>query len=141
MSLREQLQTIHATHGALTPDLVVEEATPKSSPLHDRFEWNNSVAGHAYRLIQARELIRSVKVTYRNDLTGEKSTVRAFQSVRRADAASPSYEPTEKVLEDEFATAMILRDMERDIVTLKNRYEHFVEFAEMVKKHLGVEAA
>lgn len=48
--------------GRLTPDAVLKDAKSASSPLHDQFEWNDSVAAVQWRLAQARELIRSVKV-------------------------------------------------------------------------------
>ena len=46
--------------GVLQPEVVVNEARPASSPLHSRFEWDNSVAGQNYRIWQARQLIRVV---------------------------------------------------------------------------------
>jgi hypothetical protein len=48
--------------GRVTPDEVVEAAKSKSSPLHSCFDWDDSVAGHKWRLEQARTLIRTVKV-------------------------------------------------------------------------------
>jgi hypothetical protein len=44
--------------GLLQPETVVESARPASSPLHSRFEWDNTVAGQQYRIWQARQLIR-----------------------------------------------------------------------------------
>jgi len=41
---------------------VVEEAEAKSNPLHDCFEWDDSSAGHQYRMQQARQLIRVVHI-------------------------------------------------------------------------------
>lgn len=48
--------------GRLTPDAVLQDARSKSSPLHDQFEWNDSEAAKQWRLSQARELIRSVRI-------------------------------------------------------------------------------
>lgn len=48
--------------GRLTPDDVVEEASSPKSPLHQFFEWDNTVAAYKYRLEQARELIKTVTV-------------------------------------------------------------------------------
>lgn len=49
--------------GVLKPEHVLVEAANPSHPLHDRFEWDDARAGHAYRIDQARTLIRSVKVS------------------------------------------------------------------------------
>lgn len=46
---------------------VVESARPKDSPLHGEFEWNDKKAGHAYRLNQARTLIRAVVLVEKRD--------------------------------------------------------------------------
>lgn len=48
--------------GRLTPDAVLQDARSKSSPLHDQFEWDDSEAAKQWRLSQARELIRSVRI-------------------------------------------------------------------------------
>lgn len=44
---------------------VVEAAKSPSSPLHSRFEWDNTKAGHEYRLAQARKLIRVFEIVTR----------------------------------------------------------------------------
>ncbi len=41
---------------------VVEAAKAPTHPLHQHFEWNNTKAAAAYRLVQARNLIRSITV-------------------------------------------------------------------------------
>lgn len=51
-----------ARRGRLTPEDVLAAARDKSSPLHDSFEWDDDAAAHAYRLDQARGLIRRVRV-------------------------------------------------------------------------------
>lgn len=65
LSVKDALQQICNDHkGVITPDIVLKEAKKKTSPLHTYFEWNDSAAAKSYRLIQAGNLIRSVKVTY-----------------------------------------------------------------------------
>jgi hypothetical protein len=59
-----ELHRIAGKHGGkLRPVDVVREARAKSSPLHCEFVWDDSVAGHRYRIWQARQLI-SVTVEY-----------------------------------------------------------------------------
>jgi hypothetical protein len=48
--------------GRLTPEAVLEEARKKDSPLREHFTWDNKVAGDRLRLIEARTLIRTVKI-------------------------------------------------------------------------------
>ena len=44
----------------LTPEQVVEDARPESSPTHKFFEWNDAVAADKYRLGQAGHFLRNV---------------------------------------------------------------------------------
>jgi len=49
--------------GRLTPEEVVDEARDPDSPLHRYFEWDDSAAAEAWRLNQARSMIRWVHAT------------------------------------------------------------------------------
>ena len=59
---RQALSLLYKQHRQLTPSLVVETAKNPASPLHQAFEWDDTKGAHAYRLIQARTLIREVRV-------------------------------------------------------------------------------
>ena len=136
MSLRDQLLDIRERHGRLVPDLVVQEAESVDHPLHDRFEWDDTVAGPAYRRVQAHELIRSVRVVYRPaDDVSPGQTVRAFHAIR-GQAGGYVYEPAEAIAADPVAATVLLRDMEREWQALKRRFEQFAEFREMVRRDL-----
>lgn len=50
------------TKGTLTPQRVVKAAEDERSPLHDYFEWDDTKASDKYRLLQARVLIKRVRV-------------------------------------------------------------------------------
>lgn len=135
MNLRDQLLAIREKHGRLDPHLVIEEAREETHPLHSRFEWDDSVAGEAWRRSQAHELIRSVRLVYREATEQEAArSVRAFHAVRREDGHT--YEPAEKVIEDPFTKRLVLADMEREWKALKRRYETFAEFADMVRRDI-----
>lgn len=53
--------------GELTPRDVVDDARNPNSPLHSYFEWDDGAAAEAYRLKQARGLIKAVVAIYRDD--------------------------------------------------------------------------
>lgn len=135
MSLRDQLQAIYDQRGKLTPAIVVDEARAENHPLHSRFEWDDKVAGEAWRRQQAHELIRSVRVVYKQaDETSPEKSVRAYHAVRTEDGHV--YEPAEKVAQDEFARQLVLGDMRREWEALKRRYESFQEFLDMIRRDL-----
>lgn len=56
------LAEIEQVHGSVTPEIVVKESERADHEWHGRFEWNDSLAAHRYRLDQARALIRSVRI-------------------------------------------------------------------------------
>lgn len=63
-----ELKRLHESNGSLTPELVIDAASDEDNPLHAIFDWNNESAAASYRLMQARNLIRSVQiVTVEND--------------------------------------------------------------------------
>src|SRR6267142_1830655 len=45
-----------------TPDDIIDAAADPQHALHGDFEWNDSLAGHRWRQMQARALLRSVEV-------------------------------------------------------------------------------
>jgi hypothetical protein len=135
MSLRDQLQAIYNERGKLTPAIVVDEARDETHPLHNRFEWDDAVAGESWRRQQAHELIRSVRVVYREaDEKNPEKSVRGFHAVR--SEKEHVYEPVQKVAEDEFTRQLVLKDMEREWRALRRRYEQFAEFIEMVRRDM-----
>jgi len=128
VSLRDELQAIRRKRGKLTPEIVVNEARKESHPLHHRFEWNDAIAGAAYRREQAHDLIQSVRISYSH--RGHNRDIRAFQAVRLEDGYV--YEPSEDIASNPLLREIVLRDMEREWKQMKQRYGQFAEFVEMV---------
>lgn len=140
MNLRDALDEVRKDYGRLTGENCVAAWSDPSHPCHTRLEWDDTVAGHAYRVLQANEIIRRVTVKYgptrRN---GQPRLVRAFVSL--PDSEGRAYLPAEEVALDPQLRAIALRDMEREWKQLKARYAHFAEFAAMVLRDLGEEEA
>ena len=78
MSTKQALQDLYDKYGMLTPGLVVIAAENPGHELHDRFEWDDSIAAARYRLTQAAAIIRSVKVTVERGPDKDPIRVRAF---------------------------------------------------------------
>lgn len=57
-----ELERVRGKRGSLTPLAVVEASVPLDAPLHPVFEWDDAKAGVSYRVFQARNLIRSIRV-------------------------------------------------------------------------------
>lgn len=133
LNLRDALQSIYDRDGRLTPRSVLDSARHPDSPLHNKFEWNDSVAAERYRLAQAGDLIRKVKIKHRPDKPAR--VIREFVSVHNADGYA--YHPTRVVAVDDRMRTVVLAEMEREWKALKQRYGHLAEFMTMVRSDLG----
>jgi len=112
----------------LTPGNVVREARRKTSPLHGWFEWDNTAAARMYRLEQARELIRSVSVTFVGNHHSEPSTVRAF--VNLGDGSE--YEHVVSVVAVPEKMDRLLAMAKREMDAFIKKYKDFNELAPVI---------
>lgn len=117
---------LEAKHGEVTPELLVAEAADPEHPLHHRFEWDDEVAGHRFRLLQARKMILEVEIVDE----GGVDRVRAFvpvemeggrRHVRVADAMG-DYE----------ARRQVYQRYRSYLVGYQRRLQQFKEFEEVV---------
>ena len=94
--------------GILQVDAVLDEAKDESSPLHDHFEWDDSVAAEAHRRYQARVLIQRCKITV---VESEPTTIRAFVSLQSDREAGGGYRMTTKVMDDAALREELMHDI------------------------------
>ena len=117
--------------GLIKPERVVEAARPKTSPIHDQFEWNNTEAAEKYRLLQASELIRvSVEII---DCGGNRDpvVVRAFTSLTTERGESGGYRATVQVLSNKQMREQMLADAIAELQAFERRYAILKELAEV----------
>lgn len=69
---------------AVTATEIVVAARPARSPIHRDFEWDDAVAGDQFRLEQARQMLRSIKVVFVNG--HESVPTRAYHQVTVVEA-------------------------------------------------------
>ena len=130
-----------ANGGVLTAQAVVEAARPEDHPLHQHFEWNDEKGAEKYRVQQARQLIRVVKLIY-VDKRGEVQKMRVFHSVSDPESGTGrSYVPLDEIQASELMTAELRRRMEIDWRNLHRRYKQFAEFIAMVQRDTAGAAA
>jgi hypothetical protein len=120
------LERVRTTNnGRLTPELVVAEASPRNSPLHEAFEWNDAKAGKKWRLEQASHMIRSIEVVR---VTPEQNKpIRAFVSVLRDE--DRSYTSTAHALSDPELRSQVVQQAWRDLEAWRQRHAELIEFA------------
>lgn len=101
-----ELARIHSAHGTLEPQTVVDESTPDDAPLHPVFEWDTDVAANKYRVWQARNLIKSVRVVHEGKTSSEPVYVHVPKSAENDN--QPGYQPVDVVVSrpDMYASAL-----------------------------------
>lgn len=84
--IRAELEAIKASSpgNRLTADAVVAFAQQEDSALHSQFEWDDTIAGHRYRIDQARNLIAKVKIEVRTEF----NRIESVYYVRDPNASS-----------------------------------------------------
>ncbi len=106
-----------AKGGLLMPEAVVEAARPEDSPLHECFTWDDRIAGEAWRLQEARVLIRTVRV----DVRVERIVVAAPYFIRDpTQGQAQGYRSLGRLLnDDERAREAVVSEFQRAAGALK----------------------
>jgi len=115
--------------GELTPKDVLDDARHDNSPLHSFFEWNDGEAAEAYRLQQARGLIRSVVAVYVDDKQPARR-MRAYVHINEPGA--PHYREASHAMSQVKTREMVLRTAWEELVGWRRRYKDLTEFAELI---------
>jgi hypothetical protein len=127
-----------ATGGHGLPEAVLEAARAKSSPLHRYFDWSDKSAAEAYRLAQAEQLVRRVKVKVIPADDSPPLRVRAYVSRRELpadeedDITRGSYLAIEDVAGESETQIALLQSIERDVMRLRKKYSSVQEFGRIV---------
>jgi hypothetical protein len=124
-----ELIRIKEEHGEkLLAEDVVETAKDAKNVLHSCFEWNNKIAGHEYRLMQARKLIKiHFTILEQAPNSGRVTEWVSLTEDRKQDGGG--YRMMVDVLEDTELRSQLLRDAKRDFLVWKAKYQHLVELA------------
>jgi hypothetical protein len=103
---REHLELIRQTTGDLRPEDVLDDARNPNSPLHSCFTWDDSVAAEAYRLTQAKAVIR-VAIRYLSRPSSEPQRVRIKVEETKSAPVAPDTDRTEELFSNTLREAEI----------------------------------
>lgn len=125
------LRTILKNHPKrkLMPAAVIEHARQPDSPLHGYFEWDDSKAAHAYRLVQARHLIAEIEIV--SDSKRESAPV--FVSLL-SDRKTGGYRDVGQVLASKSLRRELLATAVSELRAIQSRYDRLKELASVFKE-------
>lgn len=125
-----ELRRIADEHeGELRPTDVVKEAESPESPLHEHFEWDDSLAAQNHRLEQARKLIRVVV-----EVIGPARTMRTRVFVSLTpdrQKEDGGYRLVHAVLQNPTYRAQLLADALQEMQRFEKKYQDLTELAEV----------
>ena len=128
MTVKEELELIAKRHGGcLNPEDVVAFARDKTTTLHRQFCWDDSKAAEAYRLWQARQVIR-VHVTV---LEGSDEQVRAYVSLRQ-DRGEAGYRRIVDVIADDDLRQTLLEEAYAEMSVFAKKYRVLKELSAVI---------
>lgn len=124
---------LEKTREGLSPKSLLEASRDVNAPLHDEFEWDDSVAAEKYREDQAGAIIRNIVVVSSDD---GQSSCRAFVNVR-SEVKSGSYHNIKTVCEDVDLYSKLMESAKREMNSFICKYKSLDQlsgvFSEMQK--------
>lgn len=113
--------------GVCSPQVLVDEARPCSSPLHEMFQWDDQIAAEAHRRQQARHVIRELRIVEQTH-DGEQK-VQAFVHVIRLDDDRPveGYRLTRLVVRSVDEYQQVMDEAWSQLAAWKRRYAHLAD--------------
>lgn len=127
---------------SITPQNVVDLARNEDSVIHNDFEWDDEVAGEKYRVMQARDMLRSFVLirdeepTQPEENNGTKFSIEEPHPVGKLRALhntsnSCEYAPIEYFIENKYEYQILLGKAIAELEAFKRRYAMIAELEEV----------
>lgn len=113
--------------GQRLPELVLAKAEAGDERLRGYFEWDDTAAGRAYRLEQAAQLVRRVKVTVLRSSDEPPIKVRAYIARKELPSEEENIEAGSYIAIEQVAgrtayEASVQDSIKRDLLRLERKY-------------------
>lgn len=110
-------------------EALVYEAASESCPIHREFEWDDSVAGHEYRVIQAERMIKSFVIDRpkppRNRVAPQHESI-------QIEHVPPTKVVHAPIIEQSYEEDM--RQAMRELMDLRSRFSHVKELRSVFRE-------
>lgn len=111
----EIMERLEQSERGLSPASLLDESRDENAPLHGEFEWNDAAAAEQYRLTQAGNLIRNIRIVAEE----QEAPVRAFVCTGERKSA---YVALQSALNNETWKANLLEAAKRDMTAFTAKY-------------------
>lgn len=106
----------------LTSKTLLDESRPEDAPLHNEFEWDDSIAAEAYRETQASYLIRMLCIAPEEETS---EPVRAFFQTE----LTSGYESIFRIIKSEEKRPALLDLALKELLAFQKKYQMLTELA------------
>ena len=114
--------------GKLTPHDVVRAAKSEDSPLHDYFEWDDSIAANKFRLEQARYLLRTIEIVIEYKKQSQKE--RMFFNIK-ISKSEQAYVPVQVIAKDEALRQQVIQQALDELISWQTKYKRYKELGKI----------
>lgn len=113
----------------LTNYNVVEFAKKNTqSELNKCFEWNDTIAGEKYRLVQANQLLQSISIVISD--TEPKETTKAFVNIKTKEETRV-FRNIVSVLENDEEYKQLKEKAKKDFISYKDKYDKILKLKDL----------
>lgn len=126
--LERYFDGVYEKKGTLDLDYIHDDVARPNHPLHDRYEWDDTVAGREYRKQQIARDIRTIERVYVGD-EGEAASARAYLNNREIGRGRRGYSDAREVLKDPETLEHLRQSMELEIRSFRRRYGELEGYA------------
>ena len=124
------LTQLRESETGLTPESLVDASREVSAPLHNEFEWDDTVAAEKYRREQARYIIRHLIIEEVELEEPKHVKDRAFVYTGNAKTG---YVPLKDALENKTWRKNLLNAAKRDMKYFVDKYDRLEELADVTE--------
>lgn len=125
----EVCEQLEKSERGLTPQALLDASRDENAPLHNEFEWDDTVAAEKWRLEQARLLIANIRIVRSND----EQERNAYKE--RGFVSTPGnkgvYVGMQTALNQEKLRSYLLDQAKRDSQSFIAKYRRLQELAEV----------
>lgn len=117
-----------AAKGELNAANLVKVSKPKSAPLHEDFEWDDTKAADNWRKQQGRCMINSlIMVPEETDCDSTRGPVRAFFKVEPLSRGG-QYESTQVLIRTQNGRDALRDQAEKELISYRQKYRTILEW-------------
>lgn len=143
-TVSEELEIIRKSNdGILDAEKVVVYASNTKTSLHGRFQWADTIAADAYRLNQARQVIRLDLTIIKHDsdnmmflpdnsMDSDGVTLRKYVSLSHDRSNNGGYRLLSEVLDNSDMRKQLVRDAKKDMQTFRKKYSALEELSSVM---------